>query len=108
MLWEDMTLQGNPDRVVAIAGYRSSTYGVKYVAGLEFIYKSGVRCQIGYTHGERTHEVQLRESETISRLEITMGRYGILDVIVSGTVCSFGSALTFSSFTARVHVSHAT
>ncbi|KAL1852571.1 hypothetical protein Plec18170_005702 [Paecilomyces lecythidis] len=82
VLWEDMTLQGKPDRVVAIAGYRSPTYGVKYVAGLEFIYKSGVRCPIGDTHGERTHEVQLGESETISRLEITLGRYGILDIIL--------------------------
>ncbi|KAJ9195175.1 hypothetical protein DTO164E3_6936 [Paecilomyces variotii] len=83
-LWEDMSLEGKPDRVVSITAYRNSNYGVKYITGLEFIYNSGIKHPVGYVFGERSGEVQLWENEIISRLEIKSGRYGILEITFHG------------------------
>ncbi|KAJ9288696.1 hypothetical protein DTO021C3_3725 [Paecilomyces variotii] len=83
-LWEDMSLEGKPDRVVSITAYRNSNYGVKYITGLEFIYNSGIKHPVGYVFGERSGEVQLWENEIISRLEIKSGRYGIHEITFHG------------------------
>ncbi|KAJ9355088.1 hypothetical protein DTO280E4_6602 [Paecilomyces variotii] len=83
-LWEDMSLEGKPDRVVSITAYRNSNCGVKYITGLEFIYNSGIKRSVGYVFGERSGEVQLWENEIISRLVIKSGLYGILEITFHG------------------------
>lgn len=103
-LWEDMSLEGKPDRVVSITAYRNSNCGVKYITGLEFIYSSGIKHPVGYVFGERSGEVQLWENEIISRLEIKSGLYGILEITVCGGKFRMpSSVLMVFSFTAKIH-----
>lgn len=99
VLWEEVCPEGKHDRVVTIAAYRNFNYGVKYITGLEFTYKSGTIYTIGSVRGERSREVHFGDNERISRLEVTSARYGIIDITVcDGRPNPSSSTLTLFRF----------
>ncbi|KAL2012051.1 hypothetical protein VTN00DRAFT_4769 [Thermoascus crustaceus] len=77
---EDTGFAGECDRIVAVTAYRTRIYGVKYITGLVFTYKSGVTRTVGYTHGEPSRKVSLGDNERISRLELLSGHCGVLEI----------------------------
>lgn len=101
---EDTGFAGECDRIVSVRAYRSRIYGIKYITGLVFTYRSGATRTVGYTHGEPSREVSLGDNERISRLELLSGHCGVLEI----TVCAaevprlfiLGHMLTVFSFTA--------
>jgi hypothetical protein len=85
VFWKEVSMKGQPDQVIAIEAYRNLPYGIKYMTGLKFTYKSGATNTIGHTHEEPHSKVSFGDDERIVLLEIISGKYGILDITVSNT-----------------------
>lgn len=82
IMWDDINLQGESDRIATIAAYRSPVYGVQCITGLAFTYKSGETRIIGYTQGQLGREVSVGDHDKIVLLELFSGRFGLLEIIV--------------------------